>query len=110
MSVPGCQPAALTEMTVGSTIVAARIGAKRIQASVPPTWRHEGYWMPDMRTKFVEANGLRFEVLEQGTGDTPPRHRGRHRVGDRRRRQALETERLPSRWWRTRKPARAIGL
>ena len=25
-------------------------------------------WMPDMQTKFVEANGLRFEVLEQGTG------------------------------------------
>jgi pimeloyl-ACP methyl ester carboxylesterase len=25
--------------------------------------------MPDMRTKFVEANGLRFEVLEDGTGD-----------------------------------------
>jgi len=24
--------------------------------------------MPDMQTKFVEANGLRFEVLEQGTG------------------------------------------
>src|SRR5215831_12031505 len=25
-------------------------------------------WMPDMQTKFVEADGLRFEVLEQGTG------------------------------------------
>src|SRR5262249_57021008 len=25
--------------------------------------------MSDMQTKFVEANGLRFEVLEQGTGD-----------------------------------------
>src|SRR5215471_13496825 len=25
-------------------------------------------WMPDMQTKFVAANGLRFEVLEQGTG------------------------------------------
>src|SRR6516164_969794 len=25
--------------------------------------------MPDMQTKFVEANGLRFEVLEEGTGD-----------------------------------------
>src|SRR5215831_6834463 len=25
-------------------------------------------WMLDMQTKFVEANGLRFEVLEQGTG------------------------------------------
>src|SRR5215469_1321923 len=25
-------------------------------------------WMPDMQTKFVESNGLRFEVLEQGTG------------------------------------------
>ena len=25
--------------------------------------------MPDMETKFVEANGLRFEVLEEGTGD-----------------------------------------
>ena len=24
--------------------------------------------MPDLQTKFVEANGLRFEVLEQGTG------------------------------------------
>ena len=24
--------------------------------------------MPDMQTKFVEANGLRFEVLEEGTG------------------------------------------
>ena len=24
--------------------------------------------MPDMQTKFVEADGLRFEVLEQGTG------------------------------------------
>src|SRR5215831_16831215 len=25
-------------------------------------------WMPDMQTEFVEANGLRFEVLEQGAG------------------------------------------
>jgi len=25
--------------------------------------------MSDMQTKFVEANGLRFEVLEEGTGD-----------------------------------------
>ena len=25
--------------------------------------------MLDMQTKFVEANGLRFEVLEEGTGD-----------------------------------------
>jgi hypothetical protein len=25
-------------------------------------------WMPDMQTKFVAANGLRLEVLEQGTG------------------------------------------
>jgi hypothetical protein len=25
--------------------------------------------MSDLRTKFVEANGLRFEVLEEGTGD-----------------------------------------
>jgi pimeloyl-ACP methyl ester carboxylesterase len=25
--------------------------------------------MPDMQTKFVEANGLRFEVLQEGTGD-----------------------------------------
>src|SRR5262252_4565639 len=25
-------------------------------------------WMPDMQTKFVAANRLRFEVLEQGTG------------------------------------------
>jgi len=25
--------------------------------------------MPDMQTKFVEANGLRFEVLEEDTGD-----------------------------------------
>jgi pimeloyl-ACP methyl ester carboxylesterase len=25
--------------------------------------------MPDMQTKFVDANGLRFEVLEQGIGD-----------------------------------------
>src|SRR5947199_3654153 len=25
--------------------------------------------MADMQTKFVEANGLRFEVLEEGTGD-----------------------------------------
>src|SRR6516162_10565851 len=25
-------------------------------------------WMPDLQTKFVAANGLRFEVLEQGTG------------------------------------------
>jgi len=24
--------------------------------------------MPDMQTKFVEANGLRFEVLEEETG------------------------------------------
>jgi pimeloyl-ACP methyl ester carboxylesterase len=29
---------------------------------------HERY-LPDMQTKFVEANGLRFEVLEEGTGD-----------------------------------------
>ena len=25
--------------------------------------------MSDLQTKFVEANGLRFEVLEEGTGD-----------------------------------------
>ena len=25
--------------------------------------------MTDMQTKFVETNGLRFEVLEEGTGD-----------------------------------------
>jgi len=25
--------------------------------------------MLDMQTKFVEANGLRFEVLEEGTGE-----------------------------------------
>src|SRR5947209_3237412 len=34
----------------------------------PQDW-HERYWIRNMQTKFVEANGLRFEVLEEGTGD-----------------------------------------
>jgi hypothetical protein len=28
---------------------------------------HERYWVSDIQTKFVEANELRFEVLEQST-------------------------------------------
>ncbi|MFL5254732.1 MAG: hypothetical protein ACJ8AI_17920, partial [Rhodopila sp.] len=38
------------------------------QGDFKTTWRADG-WMPDMQTKFIGANGLRFEVLEAGSGD-----------------------------------------
>ena len=60
--------------------------------------------MSDMQTKFVEANGLRFEVLEQGTGvrlalclhgfPEPRPGAGQPRVFDRR---------VPARVWRSRR-------
>src|SRR5262249_53745068 len=53
-----------------STRVSTSFRSPLISRSMPaPRYCHRSIcWMPDMQTKFVEANGLRFEVLEQDTG------------------------------------------
>jgi hypothetical protein len=50
-----------------------RLEAKRHLTQQQLDW-HKRYWMLDMQTKFVEANGLRFEVLEEpGVASLPPK-------------------------------------